>query len=116
MLLSVGRFGLSMLRRASCHRARIAAVTQRKPESVTHHPDQGSQYTTVAFGRRCKEMSGRPSMGISRRLLRQRPSRQIASQSPAGSLLKGSKTGTVHETGELHDGHFSVAFFGKSQD
>src|SRR6056297_1772615 len=39
------------------------AVTQRKPESVIHHSDQGSQYTSVAFGLRCKEMGVRPSMG-----------------------------------------------------
>ena len=26
------------------------AVTQRKPDSVIHHIDQGLQYTSVAFG------------------------------------------------------------------
>ena len=39
------------------------AVTQRKPASVVHHSDQGSQHTSVAFGLRCKEMNVRPSMG-----------------------------------------------------
>ena len=39
------------------------AVTQRKPSNVIHHSDQGSQYTSVAFGLRCKEMNVRPSMG-----------------------------------------------------
>ena len=39
------------------------AATQRKPGNVIHHSDQGSQYTSVAFGLRCKEMSVRPSMG-----------------------------------------------------
>ena len=39
------------------------AVTQRKPFNVIHHSDQGSQYTSVAFGLRCKEMGVRPSMG-----------------------------------------------------
>jgi putative transposase len=39
------------------------AVTQRKPSDVIHHSDQGSQYTSVAFGLRCKEMGVRPSMG-----------------------------------------------------
>ena len=39
------------------------AVTQRKPGSVIHHSDQGSQYTSVAFGLRCKEMGVRPSTG-----------------------------------------------------
>ncbi len=39
------------------------AITQRKPSNVIHHSDQGSQYTSVAFGLRCKEMNVRPSMG-----------------------------------------------------
>lgn len=39
------------------------AVAQRKPDRVIHHSDQGSQYTSVAFGLRCKEMGVRPSMG-----------------------------------------------------
>ena len=39
------------------------ALTQRRPTSVIHHSDQGSQYTSVAFGLRCKEAGVRPSMG-----------------------------------------------------
>ena len=39
------------------------AVAQRRPDNVIHHSDQGSQYTSVAFGLRCKEMGVRPSMG-----------------------------------------------------
>jgi len=39
------------------------AVGQRKPSHVIHHSDQGSQYTSVAFGLRCKEACVRPSMG-----------------------------------------------------
>ena len=39
------------------------ALLTRKPESVIHHSDQGSQYTSVAFGQRCKQMNVRPSMG-----------------------------------------------------
>ena len=38
-------------------------VTQRTPDSVLHHSDQGSQYTSVAFGLRCREMGVRPTMG-----------------------------------------------------
>ena len=30
---------------------------------MIHHCDQGSQYTSIAFGKRCKEMGVRPSMG-----------------------------------------------------
>ena len=39
------------------------ALYSRKPESVIHHSDQGSQYTSIAFGNRCREMGVRPSMG-----------------------------------------------------
>lgn len=39
------------------------AITQRRPASVIHHSDQGSQYTSVAFGQRCAKMGIRPSMG-----------------------------------------------------
>jgi putative transposase len=39
------------------------ALQQRRPESVIHHSDQGSQYTSIAFGQRCKKMGVRPSMG-----------------------------------------------------
>jgi len=39
------------------------ALFTRKPEGVIHHSDQGSQYTSIAFGKRCKEMNVRPSMG-----------------------------------------------------
>lgn len=39
------------------------ALWQRRPEAVIHHSDQGSQYTSVAFGGRCKQAGVRPSMG-----------------------------------------------------
>ena len=39
------------------------AVAQRKPEDVIHHSDQGCQYTSVAFGQRCREAGVRPSTG-----------------------------------------------------
>ncbi len=39
------------------------AIWQRRPEGVIHHSDQGSQYTSVAFGSRCQELGVRPSMG-----------------------------------------------------
>ena len=39
------------------------AVTQRQPRSVVHHSDHGCQYTSIAFGMRCKEAGVRPSMG-----------------------------------------------------
>src|SRR2546427_36772 len=39
------------------------AFTQRRPANVIHHSDQGCQYTSIAFGQRCREMGIRPSMG-----------------------------------------------------
>ena len=39
------------------------AIWQRRPRGVVHHSDQGSQYTSIAFGTRCKETGVRPSTG-----------------------------------------------------
>ena len=39
------------------------AIGQRRPKDVVHHSDQGSQYTSLAFGKRCSEAGVRPSMG-----------------------------------------------------
>jgi putative transposase len=39
------------------------ALKQRRPAGVIHHSDQGTQYTSVAFGQRCQAAGVRPSMG-----------------------------------------------------
>jgi putative transposase len=39
------------------------AIGQRRTRGVVHHSDQGTQYTSIAFGLRCKEAGIRPSMG-----------------------------------------------------
>lgn len=39
------------------------ALLQRRPKEVIHHSDQGCQYTSIAFGNRCKEADVSPSMG-----------------------------------------------------
>ena len=39
------------------------ALEQRRPEGVIHHSDQGTQYTSIVFGARCREAGVRPSMG-----------------------------------------------------
>ncbi len=39
------------------------ALGQRQPTAVIHHSDQGCQYTSVQFGKRCQEVGVRPSMG-----------------------------------------------------
>jgi putative transposase len=39
------------------------ALRARRPRRVIHHSDQGSQYTSVAFGLRCREAGVQPSTG-----------------------------------------------------
>ena len=39
------------------------AVEQRRPGSVIHHSEQGCQYTSFAFGERCRRWGVVPSMG-----------------------------------------------------
>ena len=39
------------------------ACQQRRPTEVIHHSDQGSQYTSIAFGDQCHRANVRPSMG-----------------------------------------------------
>jgi putative transposase len=39
------------------------AIVLRQPSDVVHHSDQGCQYTSFAFGKRCREAGVRPSMG-----------------------------------------------------
>jgi len=39
------------------------ALERRRPAGVIHHSDQGTQYTSLAFGQRCRIAGIRPSMG-----------------------------------------------------
>ena len=39
------------------------AIQQRRPRGVIHHSDQGTQYTSLAFGHRCREAGIHASMG-----------------------------------------------------
>jgi putative transposase len=39
------------------------AVKRRQTDGVIHHSDQGCQYTSIEFGKRCREAHVRPSMG-----------------------------------------------------
>jgi putative transposase len=39
------------------------ALATRRPTGVIHHSDQGSQYTSIEFGHRCRDAGVRPSMG-----------------------------------------------------
>ena len=39
------------------------AIGQRRPQGVIHHSDKGTQYTSLAFGKRCREMGVVTSTG-----------------------------------------------------
>jgi len=39
------------------------AIAIRRPRQVIHHSDHGCQYTSYAFGKRCREVGIMPSMG-----------------------------------------------------
>ena len=41
----------------------MAVEQRRPPDGVIHHSDQGCQYTSIEFGKRCREAGVRPSMG-----------------------------------------------------
>src|SRR6516225_2226381 len=43
------------------------ALAMRRPKGVIHHSDQGSQYTSIEFGYRCREAGVRLSMGSASR-------------------------------------------------
>jgi Integrase core domain. len=47
------------------------ALWQRRPSGVIHHSDHGSQYTSIEFGKRCREAGVAPRW-VCRRRLRQR--------------------------------------------
>jgi len=53
----------SYLRTELVLKALNMALAQRRPAAVIHHSDQGSQYTSLAFGQRCRAAGVRPSMG-----------------------------------------------------
>ena len=39
------------------------ALRARRPQQVIHHSDHGCEYTSIAFGLRCREAGVQPSMG-----------------------------------------------------
>ena len=51
------------LRAELVEQALAMAVERRGPETVIHHSDQGTQYTSWAFGQRCEAAGVWPSMG-----------------------------------------------------
>ena len=61
--LIVGWSMAARLRSELVQAALEMAYAQRAPREVIHHSDHGSEYTAIAFGRRCTLLGIRPSMG-----------------------------------------------------
>lgn len=59
----VGWAMASHLRTSLVRAALDMALAQRSAAGVIHHSDQGCQYTSIEFGKRCREAGVRPSMG-----------------------------------------------------
>ena len=59
----VGRAMENHLRTELVLAALEMAIAQRRPEAVIHHSDRGCQYTSYAFGKRCREAGVMPSTG-----------------------------------------------------
>jgi len=59
----VGWAMASHLRTSLVTAALDMAIVHRSPDDVIHHSDQGCQYTSIEFGKRCREAGVRPSMG-----------------------------------------------------
>ena len=53
------------------------ALEQHGARGVIHHSDRGSQYTSIAFGNRCRDAGVRLSMGSTGDWLRQRAVREL---------------------------------------
>ena len=51
------------LRSELVEKALGVAVRRRQPKQLIHNSDQGAQYTSTAFGKRCREVEVRSSMG-----------------------------------------------------
>jgi putative transposase len=73
------------------------AATQRRPSNVIHHSDQGSQYSALAFGQRCKALGVRPSMGSPGAASRHTPRR--ASRSSATSKAGTTRIAATRPSG-----------------
>ena len=68
LMSQAGLEGVSRRRRVRTTRrgSDARAIWQRRPDSVIHHSDQGTQYTSIAFGKRCRQLRVRPSTGSAR--------------------------------------------------
>ena len=61
--LIIGWSTASHLRSELAKDALDMTLDQRRPDEVIHHSDKETQYTSVAFGKRCRQAGVRPFMG-----------------------------------------------------
>ena len=64
------------------------AIWQRSPDSVIHHSDQGTQYTSIAFGKAVPSTPRASLDRVSSRLLRQRPGRELLRDARDGVTVR----------------------------
>jgi hypothetical protein len=77
------------------------AIVQRQPSAVIHHSDRGCQYTSYAFGKRCREAGVMPSMGsVGRRRVRQCDGRELLREPRA----RAAQPASVQEPDRGKDG------------
>jgi transposase InsO family protein len=78
------------------------AITQRRPQAVIHHSDRGCQYTSYAFGKRCRGGRRHALDGIGRRCLRQRDGGELFRFARA----RGVEPSSIQKPGRSEDGYF----------
>ena len=81
------------------------ALAQRRPEAVIHHSDRGCQYTSYAFGKRCREAGVMPSMGSTGDAYDNAMAESFFATLEARSV----EPAPVSEPGRGADGHLPVA-------
>lgn len=103
---------------------------QRRPQDVIHHSDHGGQYTSIAFGHRCRKPASAPRWARSVTALtmpcakassprsnancstalastpRPKPVRSSSSSSQAGTILSGVGSWNAHSPGKISLGPY----------
>ena len=69
------------------------ALAQRRPYGVVHHSDKGSQYTSLAFGKRCREMGVLPSTGSTGDVFSAKTPSTVRLHAGRGSIHGGARSG-----------------------
>jgi hypothetical protein len=80
------------------------AIVRRLPRDVIHHSDQGSQYTSIAYGQRCREFGVSPFL-LTDSSMRRSPARDR--QEPRG-LARGLLRSSVAKLAARPDERQSV--------